>query len=155
MTLDENKKVKVKNICTWDLYVARIESNGSFKIAAKKSVSVPIGEIISQVNENNRIFVGDDEKGTNARVYIEDDELRKHLGFDSDDSKEKQIILTEDEINKILGLKTFSSFKENIEAKVLYPFQKALLMEVAVKSKLNDLSRVDFIEKYTELKFTK
>lgn len=155
MSFDESKKVKVRNICTWDLYVNRIEGNGDFKIAAKKSVSVPINEIIAQVNENNRLFTGDDEKGTNARVYIEDDELRKYLGFDSEDSKEKQDILTEDEIVKILGYKTFSSFKENIEKKVLYPFQKSLLMEVAIKNKLNDLAKVQFIEEYTELKFTK
>ncbi|MEK4432992.1 hypothetical protein MHB54_27955 [Paenibacillus sp. FSL M7-0802] len=155
MSFDESKKVKVKNICTWDLYVNRIESNGDFKIAAKKSVSVPINEIIAQVNENNRLFTGDDEKGTNARVYIEDDELRKYLGFDSEESKEKQDILTEDEIVKILNYKTFSSFKENIEKKVLYPFQKSLLMEVAIKNKLNDLAKVQFIEEYTELKFTK
>lgn len=153
MSLDETKKVKVRNLCTWDLYVARIESNGDFKIAAKKTVSIPIAEIIAQVNESNRIFAGDDEKGTNARVYIEDEEVRKHLGFDSEDAKEKQEVLSEDEIVRIINLKTISSFKENIENKVIHRFQKALLMEVAIKNKLNDLAKVKFIEEYTELKF--
>ncbi|WP_063565470.1 hypothetical protein [Paenibacillus sp. O199] len=153
MTIDENKKVKVSNICTWDLYVKRIESNGDFKIAAKKSVSVPVAEIIAQVNNDNKLFAGDDGKGSNARVYIEDNELREYLGFDSEEDKEKQQILTEDEIERILGLKTFSSFKENIEKKVLYSFQKALLMETAIKLKLNDRAKVNFIEDYTELKF--
>ncbi|ASA21825.1 hypothetical protein [Paenibacillus donghaensis] len=155
MSLDETKKVKVRNLCTWDLYVARIESNGDFRIAAKKSVSIPVAEIIAQVNEGNRIFAGDDEKGTNARVYIEDEEVRAHLGFDSEDTKEKQEVLTEDEIVRIINLKTFSSFKENVEKKVLHQFQKALLMEVAIKNKLNDLAKVQFIEEYTELKFEK
>ncbi|OMD67465.1 hypothetical protein [Paenibacillus odorifer] len=153
MSLDETKKVKVRNLCTWDLYVARIEGNGDFKIAAKKTVSIPIAEIIAQVNERNRIFAGDDEKGTNARVYIEDEEVRKHLGFDSEDLKEKQEVLTEDEIVRIINLKTLHSFKENIENKVLHRFQKALLMEVAIKNKLNDLAKVKFIEEYTEMKF--
>lgn len=153
MTTDINKKVKIKNMCTWDLLFSRHNGIGDIKVPANKFELITVEEIQSQVQLENKMFTGTDGQGSNARIYIDDEETRVLMGFDSEDGKTKQIVLTEDEIKRILGLKTLSSFKENIENKVVTEPQKKLFIEIAKQVKLNDFDKIKFVEEYTELSF--
>ncbi len=150
-----DEKVLIKNLCNWDLFIKRILKNGDVKIAANKTVKLTREEIEAQVNNGNNLFTGTDGMGSNPRIYIEDRDLRVHLDFESEDGEVKQEILTAEEIERIINLKTFNSFKDNIEKKVVTENQKHLLLNVSKKNKLNDFEKIKFIEEYTGLKFNK
>ncbi|MBE7897193.1 hypothetical protein G7L40_00515 [Paenibacillus polymyxa] len=155
MELNMDEKVLIKNLCNWDLFIKRILKNGDVKIAANKTVKLTREEIEAQVNNGNNLFTGTDGMGSNPRIYIEDRDLRVHLDFESEDGEVKQEILTAEEIERIINLKTFNSFKDNIEKKVVTENQKHLLLNVSKKNKLNDFEKIKFIEEYTGLKFNK
>lgn len=150
--LNLDKKVEIKNLCSWDLYFRRIESHGVVKIPAKGKVRLSIAEIQAQVFDNNPMFVGIDGKGSHARIYIEDKDTRVLLGFE-DESGSKQQVLDSDEVQRILELKTFNAFKNNIEKKVKTQAEKNFLVEEAKRLKLNDYNKIKFIEEYTGYKF--
>lgn len=147
------KKVEVKNLCAWDLYFERIETNGTVRIPAKGAVRLSRAEIQAQVYDNNVMFVGTDGQGSHARIYVNDKETRVLLGFESEDSKKKQEVLDADEVQRILELKTQKSFEDNIKKKVKTQAEKNFLIEEAKRLKLNDYNKIKFIEEYTGYKF--
>lgn len=147
------KKVEVKNLCAWDLYFERIETNGTVRIPAKGAVRLSRAEIQAQVYDNNVMFVGTDGQGSHARIYVNDKETRVLLGFESEDSKKKQEVLDADEVQRILELKTQKSFEDNIKKKVKTQAEKNFLIEEAKRLKLNDYNKIKFIEEYTDYKF--
>ena len=69
------------------------------------------------MKNQNVMFVGTGN-GNHARIYIENPELRKYVGFDSEDGKQQQFILTEEECQKIFDYKTLPTF-QNIWKKML------------------------------------
>lgn len=147
------KKVEVKNLCAWDLYFERIETNGTVRVPAKGAVRLSRAEIQAQVYDNNVMFVGTDGQGSHARIYVNDKETRVLLGFESEDSKKKQEVLDADEVQRILELKTQKSFEDNIKKKVKTQAEKNFLIEEAKRLKLNDYNKIKFIEEYTDYKF--
>jgi hypothetical protein len=151
LNLDE--KVLVKNLCEWDLYFRRIEGYGDIRIPRKGAIRLSRAEIQAQVFDNNVMFVGTDGKGSHARIYIEDKPTRIMLGFEEEDTKEEQNVLTEEKAKKLLSYKTLSAFKKNIEENVQTQSEKMVLIEVAKRMKLNDLDKVEFLEEYTGYKF--
>ncbi|MGV2885479.1 hypothetical protein [Paenibacillus taichungensis] len=153
MSINMEEKVVIKNLCNWDLYLKRIMQNGDVKIPANKTVKLTREEIEAQVNNGNNLFTGTDGRGSNPRIFIEDKELRVHLDFESEDGEHKQEFLTPEEVERIINLKTFNSFKENINKKVLTENQKHLLINVSKKQNLNDFDKIKYIEEYTGLKF--
>lgn len=159
MTLKPEDKVTVKNLCAWPLYFQRLEGRGDIKVVANGTTRLTVEEIESQVNVRNKFFIGEDGNGSNARLFIENKELRVHLEFEraesadeDDELPSEQKVLTEDAIKKILGLKTQSAFEKRVKEDILTDAEKAKLVEVAEKTKLNDHKKLQFIEEYTELK---
>lgn len=148
-----DKKVEVRNLCAWDLYFDRIETNGTVRIPARGAVRLTRAEIQAQVYDNNVMFVGTDGQGSHARIYVNDKETRVLLGFESEDSKKKQEVLDANEVQRILELKTQKSFEDNIKKKVKTQAEKNFLIEEAKRLKLNDYNKIKFIEEYTDYKF--
>lgn len=148
-----DKKVEVRNLCAWDLYFDRIETNGTVRIPARGAVRLTRAEIQAQVYDNNVMFVGTDGQGSHARIYVNDKETRVLLGFESEDSKKKQEVLDANEVQRILELKTQKSFEDNIKKKVKTQAEKNFLIEEAKRQKLNDYNKIRFIEEYTGYKF--
>ncbi|MEH7758093.1 hypothetical protein [Bacillus pumilus] len=151
MSIDLDKKIKVKNLCSWDLYFKKFESNGDFKLPANGVRQITVAEVQSQVYDNVKMFAGTDGVGSHAKIYIDDKETRVHLGFESDDTT--QNVIDQETIKKILTLKTQKSFEDNVKKSIKLDSEKAQLFEVAKDSKINDHSKIKFIEEYTGFKF--
>lgn len=149
--LDE--KVLIKNLCEWDLYFPRIENPGDVKIPQKGVTRLSRGEIQAQVFANNSMFSGTDGKGNHAKIYIEDKETRVLVGFEDEDSKETQKVLTPERVKEILEYKQQKTFEKKIEEEVVLDSEKVLLIEEAKRQKVNDYDKIKFIEEYTGHKF--
>ncbi|AMR10800.1 hypothetical protein AB684_11615 [Bacillus licheniformis] len=153
MSIDLDKKITIKNLCTWDLYFKKLESYGDFRLPANGIRQITVGEVQSQVYDNVKMFVGTDGKGSHAKVYIDDKETRVHLGFEAEEKGSEQNVITPERIKQILSYKTLKAFKENIENEIKLESEKAQLIEVAKKEKINDYEKIKFIEEYTGYKF--
>lgn len=148
-----DKKVEVRNLCAWDLYFDRIETNGTVRIPARGAVRLTRAEIQAQVYDNNSMFIGIDGQGSHARIYINDKDTRVFLGFEDENSKDKQNILDEETVKKLFEYKTQSAFEKNVKEKVRTLAEKNFLIEEAKRQKLNDYNKIRFIEEYTGYKF--
>ena len=161
MALKPEDKVLVKNLCAWPVYFPRVEGGGDIRIVENGTSRLTVEEIESQVHANNKMFVGEDGLGSNARLYIDNKELRVQLDFErgADVAEEdefappvKQKVLTEDIVKKILAIKTQAAFEKRVKEDVVTTAEKAKLVEVAGKTGLNDHKKLTFIEEYAELK---
>ena len=99
--IDSNKKIALKNLTSWDLTFKRINTLGDVIIPPKGKVNMPYEEVMAQIYNNNRLFTGDDGKGSHARIFIEDEEIRHEAEFESKESKKGQQILTDEKLNEI------------------------------------------------------
>lgn len=150
--VDTNKKVSLKNLTNWNLTFKRINSLGDVIIPPNGKVTMPCEEVMSQIYNNNRLFVGENGKGSHARIFIEDEEIRLEAEFESKDNKKSQEILTDEKLKEIFALKTLVSFKKNIQEKVKSQAEKSKVIEYAKTIKLNDHDKIEFLEKYTGYK---
>lgn len=150
--VDTNKKVSLKNLTNWNLTFKRINSLGDVIIPPNGKVTMPCEEVMSQIYNNNRLFVGENGKGSHARIFIEDEEIRLEAEFESKDNKKSQEILTDEKLKEIFALKTLVSFKKNIQEKVKSQAEKSKVIEYAKTVKLNDHDKIEFLEKYTGYK---
>lgn len=149
LSLDE--KVVVRNLCAWDLYFARINTNGDIKISAKGTVRISREEIQSQVYNGNKLFVGTDGRGKHARVLIEDEATRILVGFE--DVNNKQIVLDQDYMAEIFKIKGKKEFEQKVSESVQTQAEKFSIIDYARKTKFNDFAKVKFLEDYTGYKF--
>lgn len=150
--LNMDEKIPVKNLCNWQLGFKRIESIGDVLIPAKVTIRLPRGEVISQCQAGNRLFVGTDTFGSHARVFIDDLDTRVEVGFEKPENKKGQMVLTEDKIQSLYELKTLSTFKKNVEECVKTQAEKSLFAEYAKKLKVNDYDKIRFVEEHTGFK---
>lgn len=158
----ENEKTKVNmdshstviNLCNWDIYFSLLGANGGdIMIQKNGSRDLLNRDIVSLCNNNNIFFTGVDNKGSHARVYIENPDLRVYVGFDSEDGKTKQNILTDEKCDYIFNLKTQKSFEENVKKEVITEAEKDKIISYARKVKLNDFDKIYFLEQHTNKKF--
>ena len=150
--VDTNRKVSLKNLTNWNLTFKRINSLGDVIIPPNSKVTMSCEEVMSQIYNNNRLFVGENGKGSHARIFIEDEEIRLEAEFESKDNKKSQEILTDEKLKEIFALKTLVSFKKNIQEKVKSQAEKSKVIEYAKTIKLNDHDKIEFLEKYTGYK---
>ncbi|QNR65521.1 hypothetical protein IAQ67_16700 [Paenibacillus peoriae] len=146
-TLNLDEKVSVKNLCNWDVYFSRINSVGDVKIAAKGQVRLSREEIQSQAYNGNKLFVGKDNNGSHARLFVEDQPTRVLLGFENE--TEKQKILTKEFLADIFKIKAKKEFENSIQLNVQTQAEKFAVIQYAKETKFNDLAKVKFLEEYT------
>lgn len=140
-------KITVKSIAPWDTGARRLASIGDIHIIPYGTVLLTREEVIAQAQNGNKLLTGTDGEGSHATWYIDDEWTRKEVGFD------KQVRLTKEEISRICGLKTQSTFESNIKKVAVTRAEKAMLMDCLEKLKINDYSKIRFCEKYTRIKF--
>lgn len=150
--IDFDKRSFIKNLCPWAVSFKLQNSNGEVYLESNQKIAINNGEIVTLVENGNVLFVGTGN-GNHARIYIENEELRKYVGFESEDGKVKQFVLNDEECQRILSYKTFSVFKEHVENEIVANHEKHKIMQYARKIKLNDYDRISFLEEYTGLKF--
>lgn len=150
--LDLEKKVTVRSIAPWTTGFQRIESNGDVTIPPEGTVRLTRSEIISQVQNGNRLFCGTDERGSHATLYIDDDATRIEVEFDSPEEKRTQTIVTSELVHKLFNYKTLKTFEEKLKEYVVTRAEKCAILQIIKKEKLNDFEKIRLVENYTGYK---
>lgn len=153
MGINMDERSMVRNLCNWDIYFNLVNTIGDIMIKANATRELLNGEIVSQINNNNIFFVGTDGLGSHARIYIENPELRQYVGFETEDSKRKQDIITDEKCDYILNLKTQKSFEDNVKKSIITEHEKDKIMNYARKIKFNDFEKINYLEVYTSRKY--
>lgn len=152
--INKSERSTVRNMCPWTVSFTLPISGGSVLLGAYKKTSVNNEELISLIENSNIMFVGTGE-GNHARIYVENEQIRKYVGFDDEESKKKQFVLNDDECQRILDYKTFATFKKHMEESVISNHEKAKIIEYARKIKVNDYEKIDYLESYCQMPFKK
>ena len=150
--LNLEQKVTVKNIAGWPVGFARIDGVGDVSITAEGSTRLSRNEIISQVQNGNRLFIGIDGKGSHATIFIDDAPTRKEVGFDSEDGTEEQIVFTDALVTKVFSIKTKASFEKGFTEAFKTRAEKFAVIQAIKRLKINDYSKIRFAEDYTGYK---
>ena len=148
----ENTKVKLKNLTSWILTFKRINAVGDVVMPPNSIITLSEDEVMAQIYNGNKLFVGDDGKGAHARIYIDNEDLRINAEFESKNTGKTQEVLTDKVLKEIFDEKTLTKFKETVKSKVKTQAEKLKVVEYAKKSKLNDHDKIEFLEKYTGFK---
>lgn len=150
--LNLEQKVTVKNIAGWTVGFARIDSIGDVTITADGSTKLSRNEIIAQVQNGNRLFTGVNGDGSHATLFIDDDATRKEVGFDSEDGKSKQLIFNDELVKQLFALKTQNTFQKNLTETIKTRAEKYAIIQAIKRLKINDYSKIRFVEDYTGFK---
>jgi tRNA G10 N-methylase Trm11 len=150
--LDLDKRSKVINLCPWGVSFTLPNSGAELILDGNKTTTIHNAELVSLADNQNVMFWGTNY-GDHARIYVDNAEYRKHVGFDDDENKKTQLVLTDEVMNKIIELKSDTAFKKNVTDKVIMPHEKAIFIEYCRKVKFNDHNKINFIEEYTGEKF--
>ena len=148
----ENTKVKLKNLTSWILTFKRINAVGDVVMPPNSIITLSEDEVMAQIYNDNKLFVGDDGKGSHARIYIDNEDLRINAEFESKNTGKTQEVLTDKVLKEIFDEKTLTKFKETVKSKVKTQAEKLKVVEYAKKSKLNDHDKIEFLEKHTGFK---
>lgn len=146
--MELDKKIQVKNLCSWSLNFKRIDGIGDISIPANSVMNLTAGEIFAQVQSGNVMFAGNDRKGSHARIYIMDKDMRKELDFEQDE-KDFQNVISDERIKEIFALKTLPAFEKAVKNTFVTFAEKSILAESVKKFGLNELNKAEFIKKYT------
>ena len=150
--LDLEKKVTVRSIAPWTTGFQRIESNGDVTIPPEGTTRIARSEIISQVQNGNRLFCGTDNRGSHATLYIDDDATRVEVEFDSPEEKRTQVVITPEIVQNLFNYKTMKTFEEKLKEYVVTRAEKCAILQIIKKEKLNDFEKIRMIENYTGYK---
>jgi hypothetical protein len=149
MALDLNKRVIIENLCNWKVGFRRINTIGDVSLAPKAKIPLDISEIISQCYNNNKLFMGTDNAGSHAMIYIHDKDVRIEIGLESEDSITKQFLVTDEVLKELFEIKTIAAFKKAVQEKILSHAEKNAIIEYIKKHKVNDHQKITFVEEYT------
>ena len=153
MAIDMNSRSKVKNLCDWNVSWERFSMEGDEFIKANQTVYIPNMEIETQVQNNNLFFSGTDTLGSHSRVYIENPEMREHLGFDNKEEKRVQLILNDEKCKEIFEYKTFNTFKKHVAENIITNQEKSKIVSYAKKNKINNYEQIQYLIEFTGLSF--
>ena len=142
----ENNKVKVVNMTTSRVYVNVPSipfqhewlSQGAFFMISK--------EILEQL----MFDPGTQYMFEHGILYIEDMETKQELGLEPEDAEEPVniIVLTDKERRRYMVNMPLDEFKEKVDK--LSREQQTLLAEYAIKNRLADLDKAEYLKKKTD-----
>lgn len=150
--LNLDVKVTVKSIAPWNVGFARkADGYGDVNIAPHGNVRLSRNEIISQVQNGNKLFAGTDGIGSHATLYIDDAPTRKELGFDDDERK--QLSFFNVNVKKLFAIKNQDDFEEQFKEQIYTRSEKFAIIESMKKENVNDYSKIRFVEQYTGISY--
>lgn len=150
--LNLEQKVAVKNIAGWTVGFARIDSIGDVTITADGSTKLSRNEIIAQVQNGNKLFTGVNGDGSHATLFIDDEATRKEVGFDSEDGKTKQVVFSDETVKQLFATKSQAAFQKSLTETIKTRAEKYAVIQAIIRLKINDYSRIRFVEDYTGFK---
>lgn len=145
--INMDEKVTVINLAPWDVGFPNSIGRGDTCFSPSAKVRVKREEIVDQVSAGNKLF-GFDSYGSHATLYIDDEDTRKYLEFDSEDGKRKQVVINKEKVQKWFELKTQSAFEKNIKENVVTRAEKQFLLKAISDLKLDSYEKIEFCKKY-------
>lgn len=149
--LNLEQQVTVRSIAGWIVGFARLTSIGDVTIPKRGAIRLTRNEIISQVQNGNKLFTGVDGLGSHATLYIDDELTRKEVGFD-DTSAGKQDVFTDETVKRLFAIKSIKSFEESVKTSIRTRAEKYALIVSIIRLGLNDYDKIQFSERYTGFK---
>lgn len=148
--LNLEQKVTVKSIAGWNVGFPKLTETGDALIAPGGSARFTRNEIITQVQNGNKLFVGTDGMGSHATLYIEDADTRKELEFDTEEYV--QDVFSDAKLKKIFALRSYDSFVEKFEDAIVTRAEMYAAISAIKKLKLNEYDKIQFVKEYTGYK---
>lgn len=146
--LDLDEKVTIKSIAGWTVGFSRISDGfGDVTIAPNGSTRLSRNEIISQIQNDNKLFTGIDGKGSHATLIIDDKPTRIEVDFETDNTE--QNLFSEEKIKKLFNYKRQKDFENSFVKEIKTRAEKFASMQAIKKLQLNDYNKIRFVEKYT------
>ena len=130
--LNLEQQITVTNIAGWIVGFARLMGIGDVNIPPRGSVRLTVNEVISQVQNGNKLFAGIDGFGSHATIIIED----------------KRVL----SVSKLFGIANQGEFESQVRDKIRTRAEKYAFMASIAKLGLNDYSKIRFAEEYTGYK---
>ena len=130
--LNLDTKVTVKSIADWTVgFARRADGYGDITISPKGSIRLSRNEIITQVQNGNKLFTGLDGKGSHATLIIEDSPTRIEVGFE-DGVENKQKVFS-DELVRNIGefMMKAMGFMSDGTTNLFFPILSFLVIGVA------------------------
>ena len=140
-------KVSIVNLTPWPQGFKRINTVGHISIPAYGRINIETEEVVSQCYAKNNQFTGEDERGSHARIYIEDPAIRKEFEFDTETTKQK--VLTDDKLAKLFEYKRMGDFEKSMKDLVVIHAERFVLVEYIKKHKINDYEKIKAVERFT------
>lgn len=144
----QNRRITIQNLAPWQVSFSRKTMNGDVVLPPNGKLFLDETEIMAQCYSNNQLFVGTDGRGAHARIYIEDETLRKTLEFESEDGTQKQLLITDDFLKKIFAYKRQADFEKAIRENVIAHHEKFKLVDFVKTNDINDYKKIRFVEKF-------
>ena len=139
-------KVTVVNLAGWKVTFTRIQDGiGDVLIAENGRTRLSRNEIIAQVNNGNKLFVGVDGNGSHATLYIDDAPTRRWVGFET--KTQPQNVFSESNVKKLFDM-TQNEFEKNLPMYIKTRAEKNALVEAIKKLGLNDYRKIMFAVNY-------
>jgi len=150
--INMDEKVPVKNIAPWIVGFPNLVGRGDTSFPPSATIRVKREELVDQVSSGNRLLTGFDTEGSHATLYIEDEDTRKFLDFDSEDGKRTQNVISKEKVAEWFTLKTQSAFEKKIKENVKTRAEKQFLLKAIKDLKLDSYEKIEFCK--THCRFT-
>lgn len=148
LNLDE--QVTVRSIAGWRTGFRRLLSLGEVSIPPRGVIRLTRNEIITQVQNGNKLFTGYGENlGDHATLIIEDKATLHELGM------ENAKTFSEDTVKEIFAITGISKFNDALEKSIFTRAEMYASMVVIAKLNLNDYSKIRAFEEHTGYKLDK
>lgn len=136
-----NTRIKLTNLAPWPVTFQRLNHLGDVTIQANGTVMVEREEVEAQLYNNNKMFVGTDGRGAHAHIIFDDKALKEQFNF-----PEEQNVLTDAVLDKLFAYKQQAAFERNVNEYVVRDYEKHRLIDYIQRKKVNDFSKVRYIE---------
>ena len=151
--LNLDTRVTVKSIAGWNVGFARVADGvGDVNITPNGSTRLSRNEIIAQVQNGNKLFLGTDGMGSHATIFIDDAPTRIWLDFESEDGSRKQEVFSDAKMKSLFDIKTQKSFEAKFQSAIYTRAEKYAAIQAIKRLQLNDFNKIRFVENYTGYK---
>lgn len=154
--INDGTRVTLRSVVEFPLYMRAQTYNGDICIpaGAKKWRGMTAEELHMQVLRDNKIFTGTDGLGKNARVVIEDDDVRAYVfDMEKDESGKlpTQTVFDREAAQKLFTVTPKSAFVEAMHEIVKTDSDKKMLVEYA-RGNAGELRKyqIDAIAEYAD-----
>lgn len=147
--LNLETKVTVKNIADWTVgFARRADGYGDITISPKGSVRLSRNEIITQIQNGNKLFNGTDGFGSHATLIIEDIPTRIEVGFE-DGMGKKQKVFSDSLVRSLFEIESLEEFCIKFKESIRTRAEKYAVIDSIKRLGINDYSKIRFVEEYT------